>query len=175
MGVSKKMNTGFVYPFSLVMLMVTGCTLEEMCFGNNVPVNGNCQPCQKNYHASSDNKLCVLDTVDSCGYPAVDCNVPNSTSASCIEGRCSITCNHNANYELIDGRCVKNTTEACGNPAVNCVDYGREKHGTAECIMGRCKLVSCDEGQDCKIEACQGNAYLNGDDCEFCTIGSHLG
>ena len=157
-------------------VLQAGCTLDEVCVGNSISVNGKCQDCEIGSHASERHDACIEDTAEACGFPAINCVVPNSTRADCIKGACEITCNKAANYELLEGACVKSTNEACGIPPTNCLDFGKEHHGTAECVMGACKMTSCDPAyyEDCKVEACEGNAYLNNSACESCKDGFHV-
>jgi hypothetical protein len=108
-----------------------------------------------------------------CGACGNDCGSPNQATATCVSGRCVLTCAvgfGDCNFSYDDG-CETDLTQtatSCGKCGVSCLSA----NATAACVASKCTTATCNVGfADCNQDPSDGcEVDLNNDprNCSTC-------
>ena len=169
------------------------CTIDNVTDSESVSCDtGVCKAvtCESHYHVYEG--TCEKNDNTNCGEHGVGCtkdNVTDSATVSCDTGVCkAVTCE--SHYHAYEGACEKNDTTNCGEHGVGCTKDNVTGSETVSCDTGVCVPLTCDDshtlnGTTCmentctegkvictnfgttgKLYRCQGNSWVEQNDCE---------
>ncbi|GEM_PF-5468480 len=115
----------------------------------NVCMDGEChvQTCEVGMHPNpgDDYTSCIKDTVKACGQEAIDCLSEHVASATCVEGKCKLTCERLSHLNKDGTACVVDSATECGTMRKDCTTAISNASETT-CEDGQCMVHQCKEG-----------------------------